>query len=320
MTPEVGAPIAVVVARAGRLPLGAAEAAAEAGGRALVIGSGAAEAAGALAGAHTVHWTEQDGFRPGHWSAQLATVLAGSGPILLPASPDGRDLAPRLAAVLRRPLLAGATRLLPDGAEVLRWGGRLGVELAVDGPFVATLQPGVRGVDADHGAGCLHPLTLPPPPATPEVTTVSVADPEPATVALAEAPRILTAGAGIGRGELTGPQAVALLGRVAAGLGASLGATRVVTDAGWVPAARQIGTTGVLVDPDLCVAFGVSGAAQHLGGLGQPRHLVSVNPDASCPMTTAADLALVTDAAALLAELAARLDPGVRPGAKEHDD
>lgn len=100
---------------------------------------------------------------------------------------------------------------------------------------------------------------------------------------------------------------MALLGKVAAALGASVGATRVVTDAGWAPYERQIGTTGVVVDPDLYVAFGVSGATQHTGGLGAPRHVVSVNTDASSPMTAMADLGLVTDAQALLRELARRL-------------
>ncbi|WP_007027341.1 FAD-binding protein, partial [Saccharomonospora iraqiensis] len=106
------------------------------------------------------------------------------------------------------------------------------------------------------------------------------------------------------------PEALAELGAVAAALGASVGATRIVTDAGWAPYERQIGTTGVVVDPDLYVAFGVSGAAQHTGGLGAPRHVVSVNTDASCPMTALADLGIVTDARALLTELARRLEAG----------
>ena len=79
-------------------------------------------------------------------------------------------------------------------------------------------------------------------------------------------------------------------------MGGSAGATRVATDAGWTGYERQIGTTGVTIDPDLYIAFGVSGAAQHVGGLGSPRHIVSVNTDASSPMTAMADLGLVTDA------------------------
>jgi len=98
-----------------------------------------------------------------------------------------------------------------------------------------------------------------------------------------------------------------LLAGVGAALGASAGATRVVTDAGWMSYDRQIGTTGVSVSPELYIAFGISGAAQHVGGLGAPEHLVSVNTDPSCPMTAMADLGIVADAPAVLSELAKRL-------------
>ena len=92
-----------------------------------------------------------------------------------------------------------------------------------------------------------------------------------------------------------------------------MGATRVVTDRGWVGHERQIGTTGVVVDPRLYVAFGISGAVQHTSGLGQPDHIISVNTDAHCPMMQLADLAIVADANAVLDELAE--PPGSRRGA-----
>ena len=90
---------------------------------------------------------------------------------------------------------------------------------------------------------------------------------------------------------------------VGAAVGASVGATRVVTDRGWMPHARQIGTTGVVVDPDLYLAFGISGAVQHTSGLGNPAHIISVNTDGHCPMMQLADLAITADANATLDEL-----------------
>ncbi len=130
---------------------------------------------------------------------------------------------------------------------------------------------------------------------------------------LADATRVLAGGAGlVPRDDDRRAAAVFdLLGEVAAALGGSAGATRVATDAGWTGYERQIGTTGVAVDPDLYVALGVSGAAQHIGGIGTPRHVVSVNTDASSPMTAMADLGVVIDAQALLIELAGRLDVDV---------
>ncbi|TNC28980.1 mycofactocin-associated electron transfer flavoprotein alpha subunit [Amycolatopsis alkalitolerans] len=292
--------IAVIVVRDGMLPLGADETVAEAGGAAVLVGTGVKEAAGELPSLSTGRLAENGTFAPGRWARQLAAVL-DEEQILLPSSPDGRDLAPRLAAELGRPLLAGAIRMTEQGAEVARWGGRVCVDLIAGGPFVATLQPGVRGSAPVHQA-MLTEIELPDAEA-PDVTVIEVLDPEPGTVDLAEAPRIFGAGAGLGRAE-----AVDLLGKVANAMGASLGATRVVTDAGWTGYQRQIGTTGVVVRPELYVAFGVSGAAQHLGGLGDPAHVVSVNTDPSCPMTAMADLGIVADAQAVLAELARTLE------------
>lgn len=220
--------------------------------------------------------------------------------IVLPASPDGRDLAPRLAFVLDVPLLAGAIEVHEHGARLARWGSKTMVDVEVDGPFVATLIPGSRTVQPS-ATETVQSVDLPVQP-TQDAEVLEVLPPDPKTADLAEAPRILGAGAGLTKND--GKGAIELLEKVADALQASVGATRVVTDAGHASYQRQIGTTGVVVDPELYIAFGISGAAQHIGGLGSPKHVVSVNLDPSCPMTAMADLGIVTDATALLAELA----------------
>ena len=96
---------------------------------------------------------------------------------------------------------------------------------------------------------------------------------------------------------------------------AQVGFARVITDRGWLDHSRQIGTTGVVVDPRLYLAFGISGAVQHTAGLGQPDHIVSVNVDRHCPMMELADLAVVADANATLEELEGLLAPQVREAA-----
>src|SRR5205823_2992020 len=138
--------MAVLVVRDGLLPLGADEAVAEAGGLALVAGQGTKNAAAELTVAERAWLAELPASTPGTLAGTLAPVLAEIPVLLLPASPDGRDLAPRLAHALNRPLLAEAITVTATGAEVLRWGGRALVTLTVDGPFVATLHPGTRGV------------------------------------------------------------------------------------------------------------------------------------------------------------------------------
>ena len=299
--------IAVVVCRDGGLPAGAAETVAEAGQRALVIGDGA-ERAGALLPSAKVLAIGRAVFAPAAYAAALAPLFRDAGvPVLLPGSPDGRDLAPRLAAELGWPLYAGCYKVGAGQVGQVRLGGRVADRIDVHGPFVATLIPGVRGVAAASTsqtsglAGSCETRSLPS-VSRADPTVIGVMPPDPVSIDLAEAVRIVAGGQGLGSIGL-----FELLGRIGAELGASLGGTRVASDAGWISFERQIGTTGVAVSPRLYVAFGISGATQHTAGLGDPDHVISVNLDGSCPMMAMADLAIVSDAREVLAELAKRL-------------
>jgi electron transfer flavoprotein alpha subunit len=312
--------IGVVPVRSGIPAGGAVDVLSETAGRAVLVGSGTQEAVGFLAGGvagevagrfplplaagGAVTCLELGGFEPARWADELAPLLAGEGAVILPASPDGRDLAPRLARRLGRELLAGALRVRPGGATLSRAGGLQDVEVVIENPFVATLVPvhrllpTARATPIPHESGGQADST----DGTEAVRILEVLEPDPAAMDLAEASRIMAGGGGLG-----GDEEFSLLQEVAAVLGASVGATRVVTDAGLMPHDRQIGTTGVSVGPQLYVALGISGATQHIGGIGEPEHVISVNTDPSCPMMLMADLALVSDAAATLRALAGRL-------------
>ena len=300
--------LAVVVVRHGVLPVGAAEAVAEAGNRVLLLGSGTEEAAGELGAARTWYAETVDA-APAGLAAALVPLVTDVRMLVLPGSPDGRDFAPRLAAALDRPLLAWATQASVDdegvSATLSRLDGRLDVDVRCDQPCVVTLVPGVRSpLPPTNGEVFEVVLDV---PAGVDAERLAVLEPDPETMDLAEAARVVGGGAGLVHGDDEAAETFRLLRAVAARLGATTGATRVVTDAGWMHHDRQIGTTGVTISPDLYVAFGVAGASQHTGGLGRPKHVVSVNTDPSCPMTAMADLGLVTDARALLLELADRL-------------
>lgn len=287
--------VAVVPVRDGVLAAGGEEAVAECEGRAVLVGSGCSAAARELAATET-KVLELGDFAPGLWAVALAPALSDVDVVVVPGSTDGRDLAPRLAHALGRPLLAGAIEVRADGASCARHGGLVIDDLVVDGPFVATLQPGVRGVLG--GSPAAPSIEVIEPVATTSIADAEVIEvlaPDLATIDLREAPRILAGGAG-----LESAARFEQLARIAAALDASVGATRVITDRGWVVHVRQIGTTGVVVDPELYVAFGISGAVQHTSGLGMPDHIVSVNTDAHCPMMQLADLAIVCDANAVL--------------------
>jgi electron transfer flavoprotein alpha subunit len=298
--------LAVIAVRDGVLPAGADETIAECGGRVILVGSSVsdAEVCGPRDGAApSVRTMELGQFHPGRWARAIAPLIAGETVVVLPGSPDGRDLAPRLAAVLARPLLAGAISISPQRIVVVRAGGAEVHTHAVHGPVIATLQPGVRGVEvtAETVAGAERITAadpLPPHAAGTDVEVLEVLGPDLATIDLSEAPRIIGGGAG-----LDGIERFEQLGRIAEHLGAALGATRVVTDRGWIEHSKQIGTTGVIVDPTLYISFGVSGAVQHTSGLGTPEHIISVNTDPHCPMMQLSDLAIVADANATIAEL-----------------
>ena len=297
--------LAVVPVRGGELPLGADEAVAEAGGGCLVVGDGTKAAATSLQDATTVTCVELGGFAPAAWAASLAPLLGAASAVILPASPDGRDLAPRLAHALEWPLLAGAVQVRSDRVVLARRGGLVAEEHTVTGPFVATFEPGVRGVDHTARHPAITELQVDR-AAGADAEILEVLPADPATMDLSEASRIVAGGAGLGS-----PEPFGIMRAVAAAIGASWGASRVAADAGWVPQDRFIGTTGVTVNAGLYVALGISGAVQHVTGLGQPDHIVAVNVDASAPMMGMADLAIVSDARAVLASLAERL--GVAP-------
>lgn len=303
--------LAVVAIRDGVLPAGGDETVAECDGRALLIGTGTHDAVAELAGIATeVRLVEAGEFRPGAWAAGLAPLIADEPAIVLPGSADGRDLAPRLAFVLGRPLFAHAASVSTERIDLIRGSDSALHVLTPPAAFVATLQQGLRGVAADPDVTAqVHAVELLSPPSRTgadrhihDATVVATLAADAATVDLSESARIVAGGAG-----LDGPDRFAELSELGVLIGAGVGATRVITDRGWIGHERQIGTTGVVVDPDLYLAFGISGAVQHTSGLGTPAHVISVNTDAHCPMMALSDLAVVADANATLSALIERL-------------
>lgn len=296
----------VVPIRGGRLPAGGAEVASEYGqGGILLIGEGTQSAAQELEGLiQEVNCAEVGKFRPDAWSAALHQHI-GDEIIVLPGCPDGRDLAPRIAAASGRAYFGSVAEIKSQDGEthiqMARWGG-LAMELVqTSGKCVVSVMPGLHSPVPIDGSLQIKMIELRLGDGN-DVAFVEEREPDAATMDLAEAKRIFGGGAGLADETVFGQ-----LGNIAAELGASMGATRVVTDRGWVGHSRQIGTTGVVVDPDLYIAFGVSGAVQHTSGLGQPDHVISVNTDPHCPMMQMSDLAIVCDANAVVDELEQRL-------------
>ncbi|MEZ5321830.1 MAG: mycofactocin-associated electron transfer flavoprotein alpha subunit [Microthrixaceae bacterium] len=348
MTPPA---LVVIPVRDGLAPTGSLDAVAQASRlgevRTVLVGSrpaGAVDALGAIAApGSAVELIEAGDFAPAAWASALAPLVAESGAVVLPGSPDGRDLAARLAAVTARPLLSNVLSIASasagpanDGVEggggiefvVAHHGGRLESVVHAHARVVATVQPGLHAAVGasepttrvatkvlDLGIGS----TSGPRFDTADPRVVAIDPPDAATMDLADATRLVGGGAGLlDRDGDDSPRRFERLKAVGEALGAAMGATRVVTDAGFVGHDRQIGTTGVVVDPDLYLAFGISGAVQHTAGLGSPAHVISVNTDPHCPMMAMSNLAIVADADATVVALARRL--GVDPAPTDRPD
>jgi electron transfer flavoprotein alpha subunit len=180
----------------------------------------------------------------------------------------------------------------------VRWSGQAVETLVPAQEFVATLQVGVRSIEEVQSEVVVTALQAPESFAGNDAEVIDVLPPDAASIDLSEAPRIVCGGAGIQTSS-----SFHTLFDIAKALSASVGATRVITDRSWVEHQRQIGTTGVVVNPQLYIALGVSGAVQHTSGLGQPEHIVSINTDPHCPMMQLADLGIVSDANEVLPAL-----------------
>jgi electron transfer flavoprotein alpha subunit len=136
--------------------------------------------------------------------------------------------------------------------------------------------------------------------------------PPPEALDITEAEVVVAGGAGVG-----GREGFALLNQLAGRLGGTLAASRVAVDRGWVPRQRQVGQTGKSVAPKVYLAFGISGAPQHIAGIRNAGKVVAVNRDPRAPIFEVADLAVAADLYEVVPALIERLDERNRPDAPE---
>ncbi|MFQ7393148.1 MAG: electron transfer flavoprotein subunit alpha/FixB family protein [Collinsella aerofaciens] len=232
--------------------------------------------------------------------------------ILYGATAFGRELAPGVAVRLQTGLTADCTVLSMDAETGLlqqtrpAFGGNLMATIVCPNhrPQMATVRPGIfKAPDFDYGrSGTITQISL----ADDAKTRVEISIPAEEwrqQASIADAERLVVVGRGIGS-----KKNLPLMRRLAEALGAELGCTRPVVEAGWLEYRHQIGQTGVSVSPKLLVSIGVSGAIQHLAGIGGAECIIAINEDPDAPIFGAAQYKVVGDAVEVVEELLAQLE------------
>ena len=271
-----------------------------------VLGQGVAAiaaAAAALAGVSRVLTIEADHLQQPlavTWSEEIKKLAANYSHVLGPSTTFGKDLMPRVAALLgvnqlsdvmevlsptsfRRPIYAGNAIIdvsVPEGSTTVMTVRTASWQAASEGGNAT-----IEAHDAvSQAAGHTRWIGL--------------------ESAGGERPDLQSATVVVSGGRALGSAAnFELIYRLADKLGAGVGASRAAVDAGYVPNDMQVGQTGKIISPDLYLAFGISGAIQHVTGIKDAGTIVAVNKDAEAPIFEVADIGLVGDLFTIIPEL-----------------
>lgn len=288
----VGDPVALIASTAGSLEKASSEAAALGATRVLTAVTDADALTGPVVDA-------------------LAAAVAREDPDLVLASHavESRDALARLAARLRMPLATDVVGVGRDDLGVVAHHAAFGGAFTVDGaptfgPLAATLRPGSVEARLDARPLVVESLEVAA-SGTPHARVEGFAE----TAVASSRPELRGAAAVVAGGRGVGSREdFALVEQLADVLGAAVGASRAAVDAGYVPAAAQVGQTGVTVSPRLYVALGISGAIQHRAGMQTARTIVAIDKNPEAPIFEIADFGIVGDLFTVVPQLISALD------------
>jgi electron transfer flavoprotein alpha subunit len=265
-----------------------------------------AEAASKFAGVRKVLLAEAPQLkeRLAEETANLIVPLMQNYDVLLaPATTMGKNVAPRVAALLDVAQISDVIEVKGPDAFVrpVYAGNALETVKTSDKKIVATIRTTAFASAGEGGSASIETVEAP--------AALGLSSFEKSEISVSERPeltaaRIVVSG---GRGMQSGENFKTLIEPLADRLGAAVGASRAAVDAGYMPNDHQVGQTGKVVAPELYIAVGISGAIQHLAGMKDSKVIVAINKDAEAPIFQVADYGLVGDLFTVLPELDAEL-------------
>jgi electron transfer flavoprotein alpha subunit len=272
--------------------------------KAAVIGQNVSDAAAALArgGATAVYVVDHEAcanYNPLTYARAMAAILDQTDPrlLLMPASMMGRDLAPRIGARRNAGIATDCTELsVENGALSARrpiYNGKAysTVHFNAERLQIASVRPNVYpAAESGEAAGETIAVSFSPDPSDSRQVTKEVVRTGGEEKDVTEASIVVSGGR-----SLKSEENFRILYDLAHTLDGAVGASRAACDAGYQPHSRQVGLTGKTITPQLYLAFGISGAIQHLAGMRGSRRIVAVNTDAEAPIFKVADYGIVGD-------------------------
>jgi len=235
-------------------------------------------------------------------AALIVSLADGYEHIVAPATTDAKNVMPRVAALLDAMVISDVSGVV-DGNTFERpiyAGNAIQTVKSADAKKVVTFRTSTFDAAGEGGSASVESISAADNPGLSEWVEDKVAE--------SDRPELTSAGIVVSGGRGVGSEEdFALIEGLADKLGAAVGASRAAVDSGFAPNDWQVGQTGKVVAPDLYIAFGISGAIQHLAGMNDSKLLVAINKDEEAPIFQVADYGLVADLFQAVPELTEKL-------------